>query len=84
VSPILEDVIRHIDDPHSPGHRYPEMTPVWIFELLRICGSKALGIVRDTFSVPSRQALSKASLPSRPIRLDRFFVGSEAGSDIAQ
>jgi hypothetical protein len=35
VSPILEDVIRRINDPHSPGNRYTEMARLWTFEFLR-------------------------------------------------
>jgi hypothetical protein len=58
VSPMLEDIIPHVDGPHSPGNQYPEMTRLWTFELLRTCGSKALDVVCGQFSVPSRQALS--------------------------
>jgi hypothetical protein len=75
VSPILEGVIRHIDDSHSPGNRHAEMTRLWVFELLRTCGSKAFNMVRDQFSGRSRQALSKASFQFPSISLDRFFVG---------
>jgi hypothetical protein len=69
VTPILEDIIHYIDDPHSPGNQYTEMTPLWTFELLRMSGSKALDIVRNQFSVPSRQALSQRP-PSSYIRSD--------------
>jgi hypothetical protein len=58
VSPILKDVIRHIDEPHSPESRYTEMTRMWALEPLRTCGSKALNMVHDQSSVPSGQALS--------------------------
>jgi hypothetical protein len=75
VSPILEDVIRPINDSYSPGNRDTEMTRLWTFEFLRTSGSKALDLVRNQFSVPSRQALSNASLQLRSVRLDRFFVG---------
>jgi hypothetical protein len=33
VSPILEDLIRHVDDPHFPGSRHAEMTRLWACEL---------------------------------------------------
>jgi hypothetical protein len=69
VSPILEDVIRHIDDPHSPGTRYIEMTRQWTFEFLRTCENKAHDMVRHQFSVPSRQALSQWP-PSNYVRSD--------------
>jgi hypothetical protein len=69
VSPILEDVIRHIDGPHSPGNRYTEMTRLWTFELLRTCGGKVPDIVRDQFSGPSRQVLSQRP-PSNYVRSD--------------
>jgi hypothetical protein len=67
VSAIMEDVIRHIDDPHSPGNRYTEMMRVWTFELLRTCGSKALDMVCDQFLVPSRQVFSQRH-PSNYVR----------------
>jgi hypothetical protein len=69
VSSILEDIIRHIDDQHSPGNRYIEMTRLWTIEFLRTCGSKALDMVRDQFSVPSRQDLSQRP-PSNYLRSD--------------
>jgi hypothetical protein len=45
------------------------MTRLWTLELLRTYGSKAFDMVRDRFSVPSRQALSQM-LPSNYIRSD--------------
>jgi hypothetical protein len=35
------------------------MMRLWTFELLRAYGSKVFDVVRDEFSVPSRQALSQ-------------------------
>jgi hypothetical protein len=67
VNTILEDIIRHVDDPHSPGNRYTEMTLLSPFELLCTCGNEAADILRDQFLVPSRQALSQR-LPSNYVR----------------
>jgi hypothetical protein len=67
--PVLEDIICYIDDTHSPSNRYAEMTRLWVFELLRTWGSKAFDMVRDQFSVLSRQALSQRS-PSNYVRSD--------------
>jgi hypothetical protein len=69
VNLIPEDVIRHVDVPHSPGNRCTEMTRLWAFELLYTCGSKVLNMVRHQFSVPSRQALSQRP-PSNCVRSD--------------
>jgi hypothetical protein len=69
VSPILEDIISHVDDPRSPGNRYTDMTPLWTFELLHACGNKVIDMVRDQFSVPSRQALFQKPL-SNYVRSD--------------
>jgi hypothetical protein len=63
VGPILEEIICHIDDPHSPGNQYTETTRLWTFELLRTCGSKVLDMVRGQFSVSSRHAFLKGLLP---------------------
>jgi hypothetical protein len=67
VSPKLEDAIRHIDNPHSPGNRQTEKTRLWEFELLRTCGSKAMIVVRGAFSLGS---LSNASLRLSSIKLN--------------
>jgi hypothetical protein len=69
VSPTLEGVIRHVDDPHSPGNQYNEVMQLWTFELLRTRGRKALDMVRDQFSGSSRQALSQRP-PSNYVRSD--------------
>jgi hypothetical protein len=69
MSPILEDVSLHVNDPHSPGNQYPEITRLWTFELLRTCGSKTINMVRDQLSVSSRQALSQR-FPFNYPRLD--------------
>jgi hypothetical protein len=57
-NPILDEILRHTDDPRSPGNRYCEGTRRWAFELLRMCESKALSIVRKQIPVPPRQSLS--------------------------
>jgi hypothetical protein len=67
--PMLEDAIHHIDDPHSPGNRYTEMTRLWVFELLRPYANKALDMVRDQSSVLSRQTLSQTP-PSNSLQSD--------------
>jgi hypothetical protein len=58
-NPILDDILRHIHDPHSPGNRYCEDIRRWAFEILRTCGAKGLKLVRGEIPLPSRQALSQ-------------------------
>jgi hypothetical protein len=58
VNPILIDILRDAQDPRSNGIRYREEIAWWAFEMLRMCGTKALNIARRAFPQPSRQTLS--------------------------
>jgi hypothetical protein len=62
-NPILDDILRHIGHPRSPGNRYTEATRRWVFELLRTCGRKTLKIRSDHIPLPSRQRLTESSHP---------------------
>jgi hypothetical protein len=66
---ILSDVLRQIDHPRSPGNRYIDRTPQWASELLWTCGTKALKMIRDEFSLRSYHALSQRP-PSGYVRSD--------------
>jgi hypothetical protein len=58
-NPILDDVLRNLNNPHSPGNRYSEDTRRKAFEILVTCGGKALELTRTGgFPLPSRQALA--------------------------
>jgi hypothetical protein len=43
---ILDDVLRYINHPHSPGNRYTGRTWQWTFKLLRTRGSKVFKMIR--------------------------------------
>jgi hypothetical protein len=60
VSPILEDIIRHIGDSYSPGNRYTEMTRLWAFKVLPSVEARR----SIWFATSSRRRLLKLSLIS--------------------